>query len=670
MKIKKTFFLLLCFLTAFEAFSQPNYFGVNLAGADFGSTMPGKFNTDYTYPNSSELDYYQSKGLLLIRLPFKWERIQRTLGGPLDGAELNRIKEVVQEVTDRGMYCVLDVHNYGRYKINGTENVIGSTNVTIAHIKDLWTKLAKEFKDETNIWGYGIMNEPHDLLASTPWVKIAQEIINGIRSQDQNTTIVVGGDSWSSAQWWESSSGNLKTLIDPSNKLIFEAHCYFDKDASGQYRFSYDGENATPNTGVERVKPFVDWLNKNKLRGFLGEYSIPDNDPRWLITLDNFLNYLKNNGVNAAYWAGGPWWGKNFMTIEPFDGITDRPQMSIVEKYLLANDDATIDIESLKISGDAEITTDNGTLQLTATVSPEDAPPAYKWVLTNGTGMATISKTGLVTARRNGTVSIKAVSDDEFVVLDEITITISNQIVTLPEISILKNGDFILGENGLESWGVNGNGSVVDGWLTIECTPKIDIWDIMTYQGVKVDATTKYIVRFKAKASVNMVVPFIIEDTSHEFNKAVTSSSPWRGTNYWSIPITTKAAWYEFDVIHSSFVEGSTYQPSFQVGLLTGTLSVDSVFMYKEADLELLATSAKSLSANSMKVYPNPVGAEDELYVGLSASNVKVAIYNAIGQKLMEKVSSGNLAKFDVSSLVKGMYVVKLSDGTSHKFIR
>src|SRR5690606_12171314 len=61
--------------------AQP--FGINLSGAEFGPVnIPGVHNRDYTYPTTAELDYFKSKGLTLIRFPFKWERIQRELKGP------------------------------------------------------------------------------------------------------------------------------------------------------------------------------------------------------------------------------------------------------------------------------------------------------------------------------------------------------------------------------------------------------------------------------------------------------------------------------------------------------------------------------------------------------------------------------------------------------------
>ena len=60
--------------------------GVNLAGGEFGK-LPGVANRDYAYPGPRQFDYCQAKGLTVIRLPFKWERVQPKLKDALDEAE-------------------------------------------------------------------------------------------------------------------------------------------------------------------------------------------------------------------------------------------------------------------------------------------------------------------------------------------------------------------------------------------------------------------------------------------------------------------------------------------------------------------------------------------------------------------------------------------------------
>lgn len=179
------------------------------------------------------------------------------------------------------------------------------------------------------------MNEPHDMPSKDAWFTIAQGVIDKIRTVDQQTTIVVAGDSWSSALRWPAESDHLKELRDPSEALIFEAHIYFDHDGSGSYKSDFKKEMADDHTGITRARPFVEWLKKNNKRGFVGEYGVPDNDPRWLNTLDKMLSYLQQNGVNGTYWTAGPWWGDHFMSVQPKKG-NDQPQIKILSRYRFA----------------------------------------------------------------------------------------------------------------------------------------------------------------------------------------------------------------------------------------------------------------------------------------------------------------------------------------------
>jgi endoglucanase len=322
--------------------------GVNLAGAEFGgNVLPGKHGVNYVYPSASSLDYYRSKGRTLIRLPFHWERMQRSLHAPLDVEELGRLKEVLRAAAERKMHVILDVHNYGRYHFaaDNKSEIIGSERVPYAAFADLWSKLAAAVKDEPAVYAYGLMNEPHDMGDAARWPRAAQAAIDAIRRLDRKTLIMVSGDSWSSARGWRNGvNKDLNEKVrDPQNNLMFEAHCYFDKDNSGSYKKNYDEEGGTPNIGVEYVRPFVEWCREKGVRGFVGEFGVPDNDTRWLVTLDRFLVYLKDNNISATYWAGGPWWGKYALSIEPQDArvktqgapadIADRPQMLILRQY-------------------------------------------------------------------------------------------------------------------------------------------------------------------------------------------------------------------------------------------------------------------------------------------------------------------------------------------------
>src|SRR3954454_20641688 len=94
---------------ASSASAAPFYTGVNLAGAEFGANvLPGTYNTHYTYPTQTEVDYFRSKGLNTFRLCFRWERLQQTTNANFNGTELSRLHTFVATTTGKGMYVILD----------------------------------------------------------------------------------------------------------------------------------------------------------------------------------------------------------------------------------------------------------------------------------------------------------------------------------------------------------------------------------------------------------------------------------------------------------------------------------------------------------------------------------------------------------------------------------
>ena len=104
----------------------------------------------------------------------------------------------------------------------------------------------------------------------------------------------------------------------------------------------------------------------------------------------------------------------------------------------------TIPVSSISVTGaggSSQITSDNGTLQLTATVTPTNATnQTVTWSLVNGTGQASISSTGLVTAITSGTVTARATANDGTGIYGTLVITISNQTIPVTGITVTGAG--------------------------------------------------------------------------------------------------------------------------------------------------------------------------------------------------------------------------------------
>jgi len=311
--------------------------GVNMAGPEFSSG---------TYWPSKELyDYYAAKGFNVFRVPIKWERIQPSLNGALDTIYLNGLKTQISYAKANGTQIIIDVHNYGRY-YNKVINGEGS-NVKTEHLCDLWVKLSNEFKNESGVYAYDIMNEPHDMQTATltsaeNWRAISNAVVNAIRANGDTKLILVEGNSWSNAAEWEKKNATPTDkgswINDPANNFIYSAHSYWDQYANGLYEDTYDEELARnpglPTLGMKRVMYFIDWCLKNNVRGHIGEFGVPSTDPRWNIVLENFYKCIDEYGFDATYWAAGSFNPERYpLCCNPTNGV-DAPQMSVMEKHL------------------------------------------------------------------------------------------------------------------------------------------------------------------------------------------------------------------------------------------------------------------------------------------------------------------------------------------------
>jgi endoglucanase len=303
--------------------------GINLSGAELNCertrAVSGK---DYIYPPQQDLDYYVSKGFAVVRLPYCWERLQHSLFGDLDSSELGRITNFLAAAHARKMRVILSPHNYGRYRIADKDVVIGSPTVPSEAFADFSKKVAAAFASNDSVYALSLMNEPHD--SNGMWKRIAQDALNAIRRVDHERVILAPGDQWSGAWSWKRFNNDF-LLDDPAGRIMYEAHQYFDLNHSGTYKVGYSLNGATPDRGVEWVRPFAEWLKQHGQQGIITEFGVPNNDARWLELVQQMLAYLATEKIPWAYWAGGPWWGNYPLSAEPKNGV-DAPIMATLTK--------------------------------------------------------------------------------------------------------------------------------------------------------------------------------------------------------------------------------------------------------------------------------------------------------------------------------------------------
>ncbi|MGK2909930.1 MAG: glycoside hydrolase family 5 protein [Sphingobium sp.] len=300
--------------------------GVNLASGEFNSKRkPGVYGKDYIYPDARIAAPFVASGMKIVRVPILWERIQPVPGEALAVDEMKRLDKALAGMNGFET-IILDVHNYGKLGSQRLDQMPEGE----ARLTDLWQRLADRYKAQSKI-AFGLMNEPNGIPADA-WRKMVDGTVKAIRGTGARNLILVPGTSWTGAHSW-TRSGNAKAFAgfrDPGGNFAFEMHQYLDHDNSGTKE-----DCVKPTVAADRLRPATQWLRQNKYRGFLGEFGAASND-QCLEALNALLQQVEQGSdvwMGWAYWAGGAWWKRYPMNIQP-EGGQQKPQMAVLSRFM------------------------------------------------------------------------------------------------------------------------------------------------------------------------------------------------------------------------------------------------------------------------------------------------------------------------------------------------
>ena len=152
-------------------------------------------------------------------------------------------------------------------------------------------------------------------------------------------------------------------------------------------------------------------------------------------TVDNQNATIDNTGLLTGVSNG---------TVTVTATAKDGSGKSATKQITVGQTSVVVPVTSIAVSsktGVTTITTNGGTLQMKAEILPEDASnQGITWSVENRTGSASIDSKGLLTAKSNGAVTVKATANDGSKIVGSVTILLSGQVTnTLVEGIILSS---------------------------------------------------------------------------------------------------------------------------------------------------------------------------------------------------------------------------------------
>lgn len=182
--------------------------------------------TDRDWDNIAKL------GFNTVRLPF-WYNLIEDENKPytLRADAWQYLDKAINEAAKRGMYTILDLH--GAVGSQGWEHHSGcagrnwywngGNGQTAGHYQDrtrwLWDMIAQRYKNNSNVAGYGLLNEPW---GTTPenLANVASNLYHTVRRADPNHVIILPGHSAGIDAYGAPASRGM------NNDVAFEMHFY------------------------------------------------------------------------------------------------------------------------------------------------------------------------------------------------------------------------------------------------------------------------------------------------------------------------------------------------------------------------------------------------------------------------------------------------------------
>ncbi|HEY9618336.1 MAG TPA: glycoside hydrolase family 5 protein [Microcoleaceae cyanobacterium] len=329
--------------------------GVNWFGIESEVHVPhGLWARDY----KDMLAQIKSQGYNVIRLPYS---VQALRSSKISGVDFsigsNRelqgktpievMDQVIQEADRQGLLILLDSHRLNDERI---PELWYGDGFTEADWLNTWTLLAKRYRNQRNVIGADLKNEPHGRASwgtndpKTDWRLAAERAGNAILAINPDWLIVVEGvennvpGQTLKIHWMGANLEGVKKFpvrLSRANKLVYSPHEY----GTGVYNQPWFAEADFPKNLADRWEIGWNYIATQKIAPILiGEFGgrQVDTQSKEGIWQRQLVEFIQKQGLSFTYWSWNPNSGDTGGILLDDWRTIDQPKQQLLNSLLPA----------------------------------------------------------------------------------------------------------------------------------------------------------------------------------------------------------------------------------------------------------------------------------------------------------------------------------------------
>ncbi|MFY0685763.1 MAG: cellulase family glycosylhydrolase [Cyclobacteriaceae bacterium] len=265
---------------------------IRLIGFCFGNEVWERHDPPATHHSEKDYEWLKNMGLNVVRFYIHHQTIETQAGW-------HWIDQNVEWARNHGIYLILNLHIApGGFQSLGDGDGLWGSEENQNQFVSFWKRMAERYKDETQVAGYALLNEPVPSESVEQWVTLADRTAKEIRKVDQHHILFLERAFYAKAANLPNDNLNFP-VIDDSN-VVYEFHTYqpyeythqgfewtgivdggnYPDEQRTEYVNDSNGFDNTSSIQYQRNKAYlrasidqyIDWGNRHQVPVYMGEF--------------------------------------------------------------------------------------------------------------------------------------------------------------------------------------------------------------------------------------------------------------------------------------------------------------------------------------------------------------------------------------------------------------